>query len=58
MEDTGIKQWFANGFKSKQEVAEDEVRKFDELNEERIARGKKPFKWEELYDEKKAEAKA
>ncbi|KAL9526956.1 hypothetical protein SMMN14_09404 [Sphaerulina musiva] len=53
-----IKQWFANGFKSKQEVEADELRKFDELNEERIARGRKPYRWEDLYDDKKAGTKA
>ena len=50
--DTGIKQWFSNGFKSKQEVEEDKQKAFEDYNESRRATGKKPVRWEVLYDEK------
>jgi large subunit ribosomal protein L32 len=58
--EAGIKMWFANGFKSKQEVEADKSQKFDELNAERVARGKRPYEWDELYDdddEKRPESK-
>ncbi|KXT02691.1 hypothetical protein AC578_1136 [Pseudocercospora eumusae] len=53
-----IKQWFANGFKSKQEVEEMERKRFEDLNESLRARGKRPLKWEHLYDEKKTDDEA
>ncbi|PPJ55656.1 hypothetical protein CBER1_05869 [Cercospora berteroae] len=52
-----IKQWFANGFKSKQEVEVEKEKKFDELNAERELLGRKPYRWEDLYDDKKTDAK-
>lgn len=48
----GIKQWFRNGFKNKEEVKEMEEEKFVQLNEQRQARGMKPLKWEEFSNEK------
>ncbi|CAK4034531.1 54S ribosomal L32, mitochondrial [Lecanosticta acicola] len=55
-----IRQWMGNGFKSKQQVELEEYDKFSRLNESRLARGLKPLKWEDLYDDKdkKDEAKA
>ncbi|KAM3420845.1 hypothetical protein BST61_g4085 [Cercospora zeina] len=48
-----IKQWFANGFKSKQEMEVEKEKRFDDLNREREMMGKKPLAWDQLYDEKK-----
>ncbi|KAF7194675.1 putative 54S ribosomal protein L32, mitochondrial [Pseudocercospora fuligena] len=53
-----IKQWFANGFKSKQEVEELEQKRFEELNDSLRARGRRPLNWDNLYDEKKTKAEA
>lgn len=61
IEMTGIRQWFGNGFKSKQEVEADKEEQFAKWNEELRATGKKELRWEDLYDEKdtkKDEAKA
>lgn len=52
----GIKNWMRNGFKSKDEVAEQEQKDWEMLNESRRARGLKPLKREDLYDTMRDEA--
>lgn len=39
MDDAGIRQWMGNGFKTKNEVKEDEKAEFQTYNESRRARG-------------------
>lgn len=47
MGSAGIKRWFGNGFKSKQEMEADEDNQFEVWNEELRVRGKKPIEREE-----------
>lgn len=55
----GIKQWFNNGFKTKEQVQIEHEERFASENEERLERGEKALKWKDLYDkDEKKEAKA
>jgi large subunit ribosomal protein L32 len=54
---TGIRQWFSNGFKSKQQVLEEKEVAFKEMNERRKAWGDKPLQWEDYHNGPRPEEK-
>ncbi|CZT25424.1 related to ribosomal protein YmL32 precursor (mitochondrial) [Ramularia collo-cygni] len=47
-----IRQWFGNGFKSKQALQRERAEQFEIDNAKRVALGKKPMKWVEDEDTK------
>jgi large subunit ribosomal protein L32 len=49
----GIRQWFGNGFKSKNQIMEEKEAAFAAKNEKLQAWGEKPLKWDDYYSEPK-----
>ena len=47
----GIKRWFSNGFKAKDEIDAEKDARHQHLNEERRIRGQKPIDWEQMEED-------
>jgi hypothetical protein len=48
----GIKRWFGNGFKTKEEVEQEEIEKYNEYNEALRVMGRKPIERPKKDEEK------